>query len=532
MTRWVGVLFAVALGVGGRAAQAQTTMGLIISGDCRDPDLAQNARQLARVLKGTLGDRLLTDDGVRSRLSPQPAVTAEDLARQLEAAETLFYNGEYAKAETAILHALEEIRRFPPGQERWKLDARAELLESQVIRRLGRATEADELFRHVLRLQPSFQLDPDYFMPSIRQKFDRFRKELQATRRVRVEVKSLPPGAEIYLDGVKQSAVTPAALEVWPGDYELIVAREGQRSLPHQLAAYRENSILVDLQFEGAIQLDRDPCFATRAGDERTRLAGALKVATLLGVDTMVVLNLDRAKTGPSALGATVLDTRSAATVRWGKIKLPVGAQDAPSAIGELAKFVMTGESGKQLVAADGVKSPAPAVPAPAPASARQAPSAPPKTVPLAMAANPGSLVPVRTPAATTAAPAAGDAPGWLPRGWRGEAVLGLGASGAGVAVVGGVLLGLGNRTMYEANNYFAYGPPNSGQVQEIAQMRDTARIEQGVGVAGLIAGAVGLVSAATLWQTDAFASPPGKSASLSVGVTRGGAAVQVGGSF
>src|SRR6185295_14149536 len=449
MTRWVGVLFAVALGVWGRAAQAQTTMGLIISGDCRDPDLAQNARQLARVLRGTLGDRLLTDDALRSRLSPQPTVTAEDLGRQLEAAETLFYNGEYAKSEAAILHALDEIRRFPPGPERWKLDARAELLESQVIRRLGRIAEADELFRHVLRLQPGYQLDPDYFMPSIRQKFDRFRKELLATRRVRVEVKSLPAGAEIYLDGVKQGAVTPAALEVWPGDYELIVvARDGQRSLPHQLAAHRENSILVDLQFEGAIQLDRDPCFATRPGDERARLAGALKVATLLGVDTMVVLNLDRAKIGPSALGATVLDTRSAATVRWAKIKLAGGAQDSPSAIGELAKFVVTGESGKQLVAADGVKPPAAVAPAPAPVA--QAPGAPPKVVPLAAAANPVSapLVPARTPIATTTAPASGEAPGWLPGGWRGEAVLGLGAAGAGVAVVGGVLLAVGDGTM------------------------------------------------------------------------------------
>jgi len=527
MTRWVGVLFAVALGVWGRAAQAQTTMGLIISGDCRDPDLAQNARQLARALQGTLGSRLLTDEGVRSRLSPQPTVTAEDLGRQLEAAETLFYNGEYAKSDSAILHALDQIRRFPPGPERWKLDARAELLDSQVIRRLGRVTEADELFRHVLRLQPSYQLDPDYFMPSMRQKFDRFRKELQATGRVRVEVKSLPAGAEIYLDGVKQGAVTPAALEVWPGDYELIVARDGQRSLPHQLAARRENSILVDLQFEGAIQLDRDPCFATRSGDERARLAGALKVATLLDVDAMVVLNLDRAKTGPSALGATVLDTRSAATVRWAKIKLPSGAQDSPSAIGELAKFVVTGESGKQLVAADGVK---PVVPA---SQSRPAPPAPPKPAPFAPVANPApaAMTPPRTVVATTAAPASSGTPGWLPGGWRGDAVLGLGASGAGVAAVGGVLLLLGRGTMETANN--TYPAPNSIEAQYKFQMQETASIEMGAGVAGLIAGGVGLVSAATLWRVDPFAPPPpGMAASLSLGVSRGVAAVQVAGTF
>jgi hypothetical protein len=107
-----------------------------------------------------------------------------------------------------------------------------------------------------------------------------------------------------------------------------------------------------------------------------------------------------------------------------------------------------------------------------------------------------------------------------------------VGASGAGVAVVGGVLLAVGNRTMDSVNNNIFYGPPSSSQVQAIAQMRDTARIEQGVGVAGLIVGAVGLVTAVTLWQVDPFAVPPGKSASLSVGMTRGGATVQVGGTF
>src|SRR3954471_5910920 len=126
MTRWVGVLLAVALGMWGRAAQAQTTLGFIISGDCRDPDLSQNARQLARELKARLGAQLVADDAVRARLSPQPTVSSDDLGRQLDAAETLFYNGEYVKSESAILHALEEIRRFPPGPERWKLTVKAE----------------------------------------------------------------------------------------------------------------------------------------------------------------------------------------------------------------------------------------------------------------------------------------------------------------------------------------------------------------------------------------------------------------------
>src|SRR5689334_6080134 len=115
MANRAGVWLAVVLGLWGRVAPAQTTMGFIISGECRDPDLAQNARALARELKGKLGDTLLADDALRARLAPQPSVNADDVGRQLDAAETLFYNGEHGKSEAAISKALKEIRRFPPG---------------------------------------------------------------------------------------------------------------------------------------------------------------------------------------------------------------------------------------------------------------------------------------------------------------------------------------------------------------------------------------------------------------------------------
>ncbi|HEY8208080.1 MAG TPA: PEGA domain-containing protein, partial [Myxococcaceae bacterium] len=374
--------------------------------------------------------------------------------------------------------------------------------------------------------QPSYQLDPDYFMPSIRQRFDRLRKELQATRRVRVEVKSLPAGAEIFLDGVKQGT-TPAALEVWPGDYELAVVRDGQRSLPHQLAARRENAILVDLQFEGAIQLDRDPCFAARAGDERTRLAGALKIATLLGVDAMVALQLERSKTGPGSLVATVMDTQTAQVVRYGGIKLQGGPQQPPAALAELAKFVLTGESGKALVAVDVVK-PLPG----AGQSATPVAPAPSKPSPAAgaAAANPSPALAPRPPVvATTAAPVPSEVPGWLPKGWRGDAVLGFGSAGAGAAVAGGILLVVGKGTMDVANNTY----PSSSVVVDIAKMRDTAYLQQGLGVAGLVMGGVGLVTAGVLWRVDPFEPlPAGGRPSLSVGASRAGASVQVSGTF
>src|SRR5207248_1397425 len=132
---------------------------------------------------------------------------------------------------------------------------------------------------------------------------------------------------------------------------------------------------------------DRDPCFATRPGDERARLAGALKIAALLGVDTMVVLHLARSATGPSSLGAAVLDTQTAQKLRYGEIKLPGSPQQPAPGLGELAKFVVTGEFGKQLVAVDVAPLPPRPPPAPArplaPASAgafdpRAAPNPPP----------------------------------------------------------------------------------------------------------------------------------------------------------
>ena len=86
---------------------------------------------------------------------------------------------------------------------------------------------------------------------------------------------------------------------------------------------------------------------------------------------------------------------------------------------------------------------------------------------------------------------------------------------------------------MDQANSsYRSGGVPGTIAVETIAKLRDTGHLEQGLGVGGMIAGGLGLATAVVLLKVDPTAPAPEQGASLSVGLSQGGATVQVGGRF
>jgi hypothetical protein len=328
----------------------------------------------------------------------------------------------------------------------------------------------------VLRLRPFHKLDADYFMPTIRARFEKLRAELAAEKKQRFEVSSVPPGADVYLDGVKVGT-TPAAFDAPPAPYEVVVVKDGRRSFPHGVSV-ADPALTVDLEFEGSVDLARGACVS--GGDDRDRLARALRVATMVRVDLIVVAHATRGASGPGQFGASVLDVRSGQKLRFGEIQLAATPERAAAAIAELARFVVTGEKGRQLVAVHLVP--------PRGAAAKDAPA---RTRELS------ELAPAFFP---SPAPRSPGPPLALPQGWRGPAVVGLGGGGAAALVAGGVLLALGNSSMQASNAYFATAYPTTVQLAEVGPLREAARAQQAAGFAGLIAGALALGASGALW--------------------------------
>lgn len=321
-------------------------MTVIASGDCRDPDLISNLRLLSKELQQRVKTQFIDEQTFRTRLAPRATKSVDELNRQTDAAQMLYYQAIYPKAEEQTREVLTEVERLPPSPDRVQLAVRAGILYGVIQRGLGHPDDGDDAFRRVIRLSPKYQMDPDLFSPSTRGRFDKVRKELFAQKRARLEVTSVPAGAEVYLDGVAAGR-TPYSANVVPGNYQVMVGKEDVWSLPHPLDVVRQGSLHVDLQFEGAIHPDRVPCINSR-GDERSRLAAASKLGTLVEADDVVVLRLERQTSGPSWLAATVTNVGSG-KIREGGLKVRDPSQP-PEGLAELANFIVTGKAGKQVL--------------------------------------------------------------------------------------------------------------------------------------------------------------------------------------
>ncbi|MCP3143076.1 PEGA domain-containing protein [Pyxidicoccus xibeiensis] len=322
---------------------------VIADGDCKDAELGSQAKAFLDALASRPEQETLSAAEFGERLFPQANKSYEDLQRQLEAAQDQFYEGRNARAAQAVDEALQQITRLPVGDMRWKLFVDAQLLHGLNYRTLGKVKESDAAFRSVLRLQPEYTLDPDQFAPSLRQSFDKLKRDLARTPRVKLSVKSTLPAADVYLDGLKVGQ-TPLTLDVIAGTYDLTLVKGTATSFPRQVQVQgADTPLLIDVAYESSVSANPFPCITSTDGNDERTLSHAVRLGGTLGVEEVIVVRLERTSSGPKWFAATVLNVEGGQKLREGGFKTQ--GMDAPSeALPALVDFVTTGRSPSNLV--------------------------------------------------------------------------------------------------------------------------------------------------------------------------------------
>ncbi|WP_141330786.1 PEGA domain-containing protein [Myxococcus faecalis] len=322
---------------------------VVASGDCKDAELGSQANAFLGALVSRPEQDVLSTGGFSERLFPQPSKSYEDLQRQLDSAQDHFYENRNAKAAQLVDEALQQINRLPVGETRRKLFVSAQLLHGINYRAMSRQKESDTAFRNVLRLQPTYALDPDYFAPSVRQGFEKLRREMNQARKVKLSIRSTLPTSDVYLDGLKVGQ-SPMTLDVPAGTYDLTVVKGDAISFPRQIQAQGvDTPLLVDLAYEGSIIATPFPCLTTTDGSNERTLSHAVRLGGTLGVEEVIVVRLERPSSGPKWFAATVLNVEGGQKLREGGFKTQ--GLDAPAeALSALVDFVTTGRSPSNLV--------------------------------------------------------------------------------------------------------------------------------------------------------------------------------------
>jgi len=518
--KWMAVGLLLAAG-----ASAQSRWAVVGSGNCDDSDLLQNVRLLRDQLRNRVGNKLLSEEKLREKLPPMATRTAEELSRQLLAVQMLFFQNKAEAAAEQVQRMLVDVARLPVGKERWRLQTELHVLYAVCMREMNHQDYTDKWMSWPLHRDLLYQMDKGVYSGQTRERFESVRKKVLQEKRTRLEVKSQPSGAEVFLDGFGVGK-TPLQLELPVSSdpevstYQVVVKKEEGVSMPHtvvlkdSLASKEPQSLFVDLQFEGAIHAERVPCLSND-GDEKARLTAALKLATLLEVEQMAVLWLKRHRQGSTWVAATVLETRDGSKKREGSLEVTNSTQ-APEGLGELADFILTGLSREHIGKVQANDAPFDLEgaanerslglgPTGAPTTGRAADAQPspaknwnaPLTRTPPSPSTSGPLLLGQTPPN----PTSGDAG---TRTWR--TPLGLGVIGAGLLFVGvGVVAQLNAAHDWEQfNGYYANGSaPSQLELPLVVQTRQNAQTSQGIALTGFVTGGVALVGGMVLVAGD-----------------------------
>lgn len=338
----------------------------VAAGDCRNPELITATQTFTGAVAEQAGTDMLTSEDVLERFRPVPTLSSEELSRQLEAAQAQFYSGSNDKALDGLRQSIAAIQRLSPRADPWKLMSRALMLQAVVYKSAGKRVEALEAQKRVLRIDPRFTLDVDYYTPATIQAFEALRKEVQKAKKARLTITSAPTGADVFLDGARVGT-TPFAAELPTGDYRLSLASGDKLSFTRELKLARDEAVQVDLAFEGALSPQAPLCVSTEPAQ---LIDTALKLGALAGAENVAVLRLEARNNEPGWVTAVLVEVNKGTRVRDGGIRF-VGARRG-QALRELAGFVLTGTPMASVTTAAAVAADAPRAVTQAPPSVEE----------------------------------------------------------------------------------------------------------------------------------------------------------------
>lgn len=457
------------------------------AGDCKDGVLLSAVKDFQDASRAQLKGELLEPEAVLRAVRPQATRSMDDISRQVDTARSLLYGGQNDRGLELVQDALTELERASPQARPWALTVNALVLQAQMLKNLDRPKEAAEAFRRVLRLESGFKLDPDNYPPSTVAALDGVRKELARAKKVTLQVVATPPGATVIIDG-RELGKTPLKVELVPGGYRVALVLGDAVSFPHKVNLQRNETVQIDMGFEGAVAQQAPLCVSADAD------SAAISLASSIAAEQVVVLRNTAPRGNPPYVTGTLFEVGRAERVRNAGVR--------PEQLRDLMLYLFTGK---------------PELTAPAPVVAEKAPE-PVVERPAVVAPPPPVAPPLPSPEQTTA----------HATGPSTSRVVGFVALGAGavLAVTGVVLyaaVGAADRTLLDQSRDASgrFGPSFDQAVLGRVDSNTTLSFALlGVGVGAALGGVLTL------------ALFPGSHTTVAIAPTATGGALSVSGSF
>lgn len=266
------------------------------------------------------------------------AVVEEE--RSLALARAHWFSKDYLEAEADLEGTIAALKRKGRGGD---LLVDALLTKAILFKETGRTAEAQKIFREVLAIDPTLKLEDTSLGGKSRRTFEATKKEILLGRTGNVEIKSDPPTASVYLNGVSKGT-TPLTLQQLPqGTYLLTI--EANNYYPVHEAVYVAGGATQFVSqtlhwIAGSAKQKVDPsrlAQQARTGAQKAKLA--VEMGKALKVDKVLFLSVERGEGGERVEVSTVDTSLKAA---YNPLSVPIAdiKSNEGKSLGKLASAI------------------------------------------------------------------------------------------------------------------------------------------------------------------------------------------------
>ncbi len=282
------------------------------------------------------------------------ADNADDIRKRVKQAEDVFFRDGPKAALPQLRQLNAELQKMADSlslSDEFKREyISSQMLLGLVYLRSEQKTKATQVMEDLVRqVGKDASINIDSYHPDSVALYEKVVKDLKNSNGGKLAVRTSPPGADVFINGLKQSRKTPATYEgLYPGKLKLVVQKDGLSSRVRTITITEggETDIQIDLKFEAALAFDSERfgvSFPDVESRKRNLPAFASALGRLLDVDYVAVVGLEPDGEA-AALGGQLIHVETEKPVRGTAMKTRSNVISKRRVI-QMARFLVYGDA-------------------------------------------------------------------------------------------------------------------------------------------------------------------------------------------
>jgi len=170
---------------------------------------------------------------------------------------------------------------------------RAKIAKAKISYDIGKKDESHRTISEILRILPTYKLNPKFFSPEYLSFFEAVRSKQKVTNKGTISIKSDPSAVQIFINGLYVGLTPKVITDLSVGKYSLVLNTDHRRPLKRNVYVVKNKKVSLSerLEWIDESNLKGKPLLIGESIEKLINVTTSL--ASITGVDRVVVIGVD-----------------------------------------------------------------------------------------------------------------------------------------------------------------------------------------------------------------------------------------------